>query len=49
MKFMKEITYEGVEIFDNDNVGKGEEEYSAVDMDGIREDWSTYAVTSIFK
>ncbi|KAF5780794.1 hypothetical protein HanXRQr2_Chr11g0476031 [Helianthus annuus] len=30
-------------------VGKGVEEYSATDMDGIREDWSIYAVTSIFK
>ncbi|KAF5799770.1 hypothetical protein HanXRQr2_Chr07g0308341 [Helianthus annuus] len=49
MKFMKEIAYDGVEILDNDNVGKGVEEYSAADMDGIREDWSTYAVTSIFK
>ncbi|KAJ0896526.1 putative Ulp1 protease family catalytic domain, papain-like cysteine peptidase superfamily [Helianthus annuus] len=49
MKFMKEIAYEGVEILDNDNVGKGVEEYSAADMDGIREDWSTYAVNSIFK
>ncbi|KAJ0530561.1 hypothetical protein HanLR1_Chr10g0368631 [Helianthus annuus] len=49
MKFMKEIAYEGVEILDNDNVGKGVEEYSAADMDTIREDWSTYAVNSIFK
>ncbi|KAM0049484.1 putative papain-like cysteine peptidase superfamily [Helianthus debilis subsp. tardiflorus] len=49
MKFMKEIAYEGVEILDNDNVGKGVEEYSAADMDGIREDWSTYAVNSIFR
>ncbi|KAJ0581802.1 putative papain-like cysteine peptidase superfamily [Helianthus annuus] len=49
MKFMKEIAYEGVEILDNDNVGKGVEEYSAADMDGIREDWLTYAVNSIFK
>ncbi|KAJ0483802.1 hypothetical protein Hanom_Chr06g00565431 [Helianthus anomalus] len=49
MKFMKEIAYEGVEILDNDNVGKGVEEYSAADMDVIREDWSTYAVNSIFK
>ncbi|KAJ0879630.1 hypothetical protein HanRHA438_Chr10g0453681 [Helianthus annuus] len=48
-KFMKEIAYEGVEILDNDNVGKGVEEYSAADMDDIREDWSTYAVNSIFK
>ncbi|KAF5763399.1 hypothetical protein HanXRQr2_Chr15g0679761 [Helianthus annuus] len=38
MKFMQEITYEGVEILDNDNVGKGVEEYSAADMDDIRED-----------
>ncbi|KAJ0522311.1 hypothetical protein HanIR_Chr10g0481251 [Helianthus annuus] len=30
-------------------VGKGVDEYSAADMDGIREDWSTYAITSIFK
>ncbi|KAM0038229.1 hypothetical protein Hdeb2414_s0013g00412411 [Helianthus debilis subsp. tardiflorus] len=49
MKFMKEITYEGVEILDNDNVWKEVEEHSAADMDDIREDWSTYAVTSIFK
>ncbi|KAJ0603690.1 putative papain-like cysteine peptidase superfamily [Helianthus annuus] len=49
MKFMKEIAYEGVEILDNDNAGKGVEEYSAADMDDIREDWSTYAVNSIFK
>ncbi|KAJ0613194.1 hypothetical protein HanRHA438_Chr01g0043911 [Helianthus annuus] len=49
MKFMKELAYEGVEILDNDNAGKGVEEYSAVDMDDIREDWSTYAVNSIFK
>ncbi|KAJ0801323.1 hypothetical protein HanPI659440_Chr03g0115971 [Helianthus annuus] len=49
MKFMKEIAYDGVEILDNDNVGKGVEEYSVADIDGIREDWSTYAVTSIFK
>ncbi|MFS7928331.1 hypothetical protein Hanom_Chr04g00319511 [Helianthus anomalus] len=49
MKFMKEIAYEGVEILDNDNVGKGVDEYSAADIDGIREDWSTCAVTSIFK
>ncbi|KAJ0889487.1 hypothetical protein HanRHA438_Chr09g0413391 [Helianthus annuus] len=49
MKFMKEIAYEGVEILDNDNVGKGVEEYSAADMDVIREDWSTYVVNSIFK
>ncbi|KAJ0891705.1 hypothetical protein HanPSC8_Chr09g0357201 [Helianthus annuus] len=49
MKFMKEIAYEGVEILHNDNVGKGVEEYSAADMDGIHEDWSTYAVNSIFK
>ncbi|KAJ0489347.1 hypothetical protein HanHA300_Chr12g0443021 [Helianthus annuus] len=49
MKFMKEIGYEGVEILDNDNVGKGVEEYSAADMDDIREDWTTYAVNSIFK
>ncbi|KAM0050681.1 hypothetical protein Hdeb2414_s0007g00226681 [Helianthus debilis subsp. tardiflorus] len=49
MKFMKDIAYEGVEILDNDNVGKGVEEYSVADMDGIREDWSTYAVNSIFK
>ncbi|KAJ0700204.1 hypothetical protein HanOQP8_Chr10g0365031 [Helianthus annuus] len=49
MKFMKEIAYGGVEILDNDNVGKGVEEYSAADMDDIREDWSTYAVNSIFK
>ncbi|XP_022022584.1 uncharacterized protein LOC110922633 [Helianthus annuus] len=49
MKFMKEIAYEGVEILDNDNVGKGVEEYSAADMDGIREDWSTYVVNSLFK
>ncbi|KAJ0434480.1 hypothetical protein HanIR_Chr17g0882151 [Helianthus annuus] len=41
MKFMKEIAY--------DEVGKGVEDYSAADMDGIREDLSTYAVTSIFK
>ncbi|MFS8017998.1 putative papain-like cysteine peptidase superfamily [Helianthus anomalus] len=32
MKFMKEIAYERVEILDNDNVGKGIEEYSAADM-----------------
>ncbi|KAJ0911742.1 hypothetical protein HanRHA438_Chr06g0266551 [Helianthus annuus] len=43
------LRIEGVEILDNDNVGKGVEEYSAADMDGIREDWSTYAVNSIFK
>ncbi|MFS7991545.1 hypothetical protein Hanom_Chr12g01071941 [Helianthus anomalus] len=43
MKSMKEITYEGVEILDNDN------EYSAADMDGIRRDLLIYAVTSIFK
>ncbi|KAF5821916.1 hypothetical protein HanRHA438_Chr01g0020931 [Helianthus annuus] len=49
MKFMKEIAYEGVEILDNDNVGKGVEKYSAADIDDIREDWSTYAVNSIFK
>ncbi|KAJ0881838.1 putative Ulp1 protease family catalytic domain, papain-like cysteine peptidase superfamily [Helianthus annuus] len=49
MKFMKEITYEGVEILESNNVRKEVEEYSAADMDGIREDWSTYAVTSIFK
>ncbi|KAJ0625453.1 putative papain-like cysteine peptidase superfamily [Helianthus annuus] len=49
MKFMKEITYIGVEILNNDNVGKGVEEFSAADMDDIREDWSTYAVISIFK
>ncbi|KAF5792274.1 putative papain-like cysteine peptidase superfamily [Helianthus annuus] len=49
MNFMKEIAYEAVEILDNDNVGKGVEEYSAADMDGICEDWSTYAVNSIFK
>ncbi|XP_021977827.1 uncharacterized protein LOC110873199 isoform X6 [Helianthus annuus] len=49
MKSMKEIAYEGVEILDNDNVGKGVEEYSAADMDRIREDWSTYVVNSIFK
>ncbi|KAF5816015.1 hypothetical protein HanRHA438_Chr03g0141201 [Helianthus annuus] len=49
MKFMKEVAYEGVEILDNDNVGKGVEEYSAADMDDICEDWSTYAVNSIFK
>ncbi|MFS7999214.1 hypothetical protein Hanom_Chr12g01163401 [Helianthus anomalus] len=35
MKFMKEIAYEGVEILDNDNVGKRVEEYSAADIDGI--------------
>ncbi|MFS7986172.1 hypothetical protein Hanom_Chr11g01007261 [Helianthus anomalus] len=39
MKFMKEIAYDGVEILQNDNVEKGVEEYSAADMDGIREDW----------
>ncbi|KAJ0439001.1 hypothetical protein HanHA300_Chr16g0620381 [Helianthus annuus] len=44
MEFMKEITYQGVEILENDN-----EEYSIADMDGIHEGWSTYAVTSIFK
>ncbi|MFS8007750.1 putative papain-like cysteine peptidase superfamily [Helianthus anomalus] len=38
MKFMKEIAYGGVEILDNDNIGKGVEEYSATDMDGICED-----------
>ncbi|KAM0051090.1 hypothetical protein Hdeb2414_s0007g00231311 [Helianthus debilis subsp. tardiflorus] len=46
---MKEIAYEGVEILDNDNVEEGVEEYSNADMDDIREDWSTSAVTSIFK
>ncbi|MFS7939691.1 hypothetical protein Hanom_Chr05g00454871 [Helianthus anomalus] len=46
---MKEIAYEGVEILDNDNVEEGVEEYSNADMDGIREDWLTSAVTSIFK
>ncbi|KAJ0775857.1 hypothetical protein HanOQP8_Chr03g0127371 [Helianthus annuus] len=49
MKFMKEIAYDEVEILDNDNTGKGVEEYSVADMDGIHEDWSIYAVTSIFK
>ncbi|KAJ0765612.1 hypothetical protein HanPI659440_Chr08g0305441 [Helianthus annuus] len=49
MKFIKEIAYDGVEVLDNDNVGKGVEEYSAADMDDIRENWLTYAVTSIFK
>ncbi|MFS7917101.1 hypothetical protein Hanom_Chr03g00185071 [Helianthus anomalus] len=48
-EFMKKIAYEGVEILDNDNVGKGVEEYSTADMDGIREDWLIYAVNSIFK
>ncbi|MFS7986189.1 hypothetical protein Hanom_Chr11g01007461 [Helianthus anomalus] len=43
MKFMKEIAYEGVEILDNDNL----KEYSVVDIDGICEDRSTCAVTSI--
>ncbi|KAF5795246.1 hypothetical protein HanRHA438_Chr08g0348721 [Helianthus annuus] len=46
---MKEIAYKGVEILDNDNVGERAEEYSAADIYGIREDWSTYAATSIFK
>ncbi|KAM0046923.1 hypothetical protein Hdeb2414_s0009g00322291 [Helianthus debilis subsp. tardiflorus] len=49
MKFMKVIAYEGVEILDNDNVGKGVEEYSTRRFGWICEDWSTYAVTSIFK
>ncbi|MFS7948865.1 hypothetical protein Hanom_Chr06g00564861 [Helianthus anomalus] len=48
MKFMKEMTYERVEILNNDNVG-GVEEYSTTDIDGIHEDWSSYATTSIFK
>ncbi|KAJ0480154.1 putative papain-like cysteine peptidase superfamily [Helianthus annuus] len=38
IKFMKDIAYERVEILDNDNIGKGVEEYLATDMDGIRED-----------
>ncbi|MFS7902072.1 hypothetical protein Hanom_Chr01g00006981 [Helianthus anomalus] len=46
---MRERACKGVEILDNDNVGKGVEEYSAADMDDIREDWSTCAVNSIFK
>ncbi|KAJ0490793.1 hypothetical protein HanRHA438_Chr12g0571811 [Helianthus annuus] len=46
MKFMRERACKGVEILDNDNVGKGVEEYSAAYMDGIREDWSTYAVVT---
>ncbi|KAF5796965.1 hypothetical protein HanRHA438_Chr08g0370121 [Helianthus annuus] len=41
MKFMKEIAYEGVEIFDNDNVGERVAEYSIVDMDNICKNWST--------
>ncbi|KAJ0702086.1 hypothetical protein HanPI659440_Chr14g0525391 [Helianthus annuus] len=49
MKLIKEIAYEGLEIFDNNNIGKGVEEYSAADMDDIREDCLTYAVNSIFK
>ncbi|MFS7908458.1 hypothetical protein Hanom_Chr01g00083351 [Helianthus anomalus] len=46
---MKEIAYERVEILDNDNVDEGLQEYSDADMDDIRKDRSTYAVTSVFK
>ncbi|MFS8014620.1 hypothetical protein Hanom_Chr15g01346661 [Helianthus anomalus] len=46
---MKEIAYAGVKILDNDNVDEGLEEYLDADRDDIRKDWSTYAVTSIFK
>ncbi|KAJ0829057.1 hypothetical protein HanLR1_Chr00c0043g0698701 [Helianthus annuus] len=51
MKFMRERerACKGVEILDNDNVREGVVEYSAADMDVIREDWTTYATTFIFK
>ncbi|MFS7976729.1 hypothetical protein Hanom_Chr10g00895841 [Helianthus anomalus] len=49
MNFMIEIAYERVEILvNNDNVGERVEEYLAIDMDDIHEEWSSYAATFIF-
>ncbi|KAJ0780375.1 hypothetical protein HanPI659440_Chr06g0236901 [Helianthus annuus] len=49
MKFIRERACKGVEILDNGDVREGVAEYSAADMDDIREDWPTYATTFIFK
>ncbi|MFS7940554.1 hypothetical protein Hanom_Chr05g00465841 [Helianthus anomalus] len=46
MNFMMEIAFERVEIPVNDN---RVEEYLAMDMDDIREEWPSYAAIFIFK
>ncbi|KAI3763261.1 hypothetical protein L1987_53715 [Smallanthus sonchifolius] len=49
LKFMKEIVDEGVEILANNNVGGSKDEYTDVDIDGVREEWSTYVSNFIFR
>ncbi|XP_076951512.1 uncharacterized protein LOC143624902 [Bidens hawaiensis] len=49
LKFMKEIVDEGIKILVNDSVGGGNNEYTDVDIDGIREEWSTFVASFIYQ
>ncbi|KAK1408357.1 hypothetical protein QVD17_40070 [Tagetes erecta] len=49
MKFMKEIVDKGVEILVDDNVGGGKDEYTDTDIDGVREECSSFGATIIFR
>ncbi|XP_076955333.1 uncharacterized protein LOC143630135 [Bidens hawaiensis] len=49
LKFMKEIVDEGIKILLNDNVGGGNNEYTDADIDGIREEWSTFVASFIYR
>ncbi|KAK1415353.1 hypothetical protein QVD17_31134 [Tagetes erecta] len=49
MKFMKEIVDKGVEILVDDNVGGGKDEYTDADIDGVREECSSFEATIIFR
>ncbi|XP_076888036.1 uncharacterized protein LOC143538343 isoform X2 [Bidens hawaiensis] len=49
LKFMKEIVDEGIEILVNDNVGGGNDAYMDADIDGIREEWSTFVASFMYQ
>ncbi|XP_076919428.1 uncharacterized protein LOC143580218 [Bidens hawaiensis] len=49
LKFMQEIVNEGIELLLNDNVGVGKDQYTDADIDGIREEWSSFVTPFIFQ
>nr|KAJ0203551.1 hypothetical protein LSAT_V11C500263940 [Lactuca sativa] len=46
---MKEIVEEGIKVLVKDNIGDGKAEYTTVDIDEIREEWSTFVTSFIYR
>nr|KAJ0213315.1 hypothetical protein LSAT_V11C400212520 [Lactuca sativa] len=49
LRFMKEIMEEGIEVLVKDNIGDGTVEYTTVDIDEIREEWTEFVTGFIYR